>query len=118
MSLPPKDSEEPRPKRARAKEPTFEAALERLEEIVVALEAGDRSLHESLKLFEEGIALTRQCSDRLDFAQRRIDLLTRDAQGRPVLLPFAPGDDPGEAGLPPEEATPGGAGADDDGVES
>lgn len=117
MSLPPKDSEEPRPKRARAKEPTFETALERLEEIVVALEAGDRSLHESLKLFEEGIALTRQCADRLDHAQRRIDLLTRDAQGRPVLLPFAPGDEPAEAGPSPEEA-PGGAGADDDGVES
>ena len=90
MSLPPKDSEEPRPRRSRAKEPSFEAALERLEEIVVALEAGDRPLDESLKLFEEGIALTRQCAARLDHAQRRVDRLMRDAQGQPVLVPFAP----------------------------
>ncbi|HZN03147.1 MAG TPA: exodeoxyribonuclease VII small subunit [Candidatus Polarisedimenticolia bacterium] len=117
MSLPPKDSEEPRARRARAKEPSFEAALERLEEIVVLLEAGDRPLQESLKLFEEGIALTRQCADRLDHAQRRIELLTRDAQGRPVLLPFAPGEEPaGDPGA--DEESGGAAETDDDGVES
>ena len=112
MSLPPKDSE-PRAKRSRAKEPPFEETLERLEEIVVALESGDRPLHESLKLFEEGIALTRQCAARLDHAQRRIDLLMRDAQGQPVLVPFAPeeGPTPDEAGAPAPQA-------DEDGVES
>ena len=92
MSLPPKGSE-PGAKRSRAKEPSFEAALERLEEIVVALESGERPLQESLQLFEEGIALTRQCAARLDHAQRRIDLLMRDAQGQPVLVPYAPGEE-------------------------
>ena len=112
MSLPPKDSEEPRVRRSR-KEPSFEASLERLEEIVVALEAGDRPLHESLKLFEEGIALTRQCAARLDHAQRRIDLLMRDAQGQPVLVPFSPEDE-----APGPDGADAGAAADDDGVES
>ncbi|HEV8201604.1 MAG TPA: exodeoxyribonuclease VII small subunit [Candidatus Polarisedimenticolia bacterium] len=82
----PRKTEGPRPK-----EPSFEDALARLEEIVVALEGGDRPLEESLKLFEEGIALTRQCASRLDHAQRRIDLLSRDARGEPVLVPFDPG---------------------------
>lgn len=84
----PRKTEGPRPK-----EPSFEDALARLEEIVVALEGGDRPLEESLKLFEEGIALTRQCASRLDHAQRRIDLLSRDARGEPVLVPFDPGAD-------------------------
>ncbi|HYV18504.1 MAG TPA: exodeoxyribonuclease VII small subunit [Verrucomicrobiae bacterium] len=84
----PRKPEDPRPQ-----EPSFEAALARLEEIVVALEGGDRPLEESLKLFEEGIALTRQCASRLDHAQRRIDLLSRDARGEPVLVPFDPGAD-------------------------
>lgn len=114
MSIPPKDSEEPRARRSRAKEPTFEAALERLEEIVTALESGDRPLHESLKLFEEGIALTRQCAARLDQAQRRIDLLMRDAQGQPVLVPFAPEEGPRAT----EDADAAGPEADEDGVES
>jgi len=84
----------------RSKEPSFEDALARLEEIVVALEGGDRPLEESLKLFEEGIALTRQCASRLDHAQRRIDLLSRDARGEPVLVPFDPGGETGDAAEP------------------
>jgi exodeoxyribonuclease VII small subunit len=82
---PPQKSKGPR-----RDEPTFEAALARLEEIVVALEGGERPLEESLRLFEEGIALTRRCAARLDHAQRRIDLLSRDARGEPVLAPFEP----------------------------
>ncbi len=99
----PRKTEGPSPK-----EPSFEAALARLEEIVVALEGGDRPLEESLKLFEEGIALTRQCASRLDHAQRRIDLLSRDARGEPVLVPFDPGPDALE-----DEAGRGDAGSDD-----
>jgi exodeoxyribonuclease VII small subunit len=82
-----------KPEGPRRDEPSFEIALARLEEIALALEGGDRPLEESLKLFEEGIALTRQCAARLDHAQRRIDLLSRDARGEPVLVPFDPGPD-------------------------
>ena len=70
----------PRSKKS-AKEPRFEDALGRLEAIVSSLEEGDLSLEESLQLFEEGVRLTRLCSSRLDDAQRRIELLTRNAQG-------------------------------------
>jgi exodeoxyribonuclease VII small subunit len=88
----------------RASEPGFEAVLERLEAIVAALEQGDQPLEESLRLFEEGIGLTRRCAAHLDGARRRIDLLTRDAEGRLDRTPFrlegdgAADDDPaGEA---------------------
>jgi exodeoxyribonuclease VII small subunit len=102
-------------------EPSFEIALARLEEIVVALEGGDRPLEESLRLFEEGIALTRQCAARLDHAQRRIDLLSRDARGEPILVPFDPG--PGAAEEEAAGAETGGPDPDDpdavdDGIES
>jgi len=111
---PPQKSKGPR-----RDEPSFEAALARLEEIVVALEGGDRPLEESLRLFEEGIALTRQCAARLDHAQRRIDLLSRDARGEPILVPFDPGDAPADGDPDATDDTgSGGDGPEDDGVES
>lgn len=88
----------------RSKEPPFEAAVRRLEEIVAALEEGDRPLDESLRLFEEGVALTRQCSRRLDEAQRRIEILTRNADGELETAPFEPeADGGGEPGVPPAD---------------
>ena len=115
---PPRKTEGPR-----TDEPSFEIALARLEEIAVALEGGDRPLEESLKLFEEGIALTRQCAARLDHAQRRIDLLSRDARGEPVLVPFDPGPDATADEPGPKRAGDEGDDTDDpetldDGVES
>lgn len=59
----------------------FEAALERLEQIVDTLEAGTLPLEESLKAFEEGVALARRCARYLEEAEKRIELLTRDASG-------------------------------------
>ncbi|MBI1949831.1 MAG: exodeoxyribonuclease VII small subunit, partial [Acidobacteria bacterium] len=55
-----------------------------------SLEDGDLALEESLRLFEEGVALTRLCAARLEEAQKRIDLLTRNDQGLPKLVPFDP----------------------------
>lgn len=72
----------------KAKEQDFEASLKRLEGIVRSLEEGDLPLEESLRLFEEGVALTRQCAARLDEAQRRIEILTRGENGLPELRPF------------------------------
>ena len=54
---------------------TFEKALARLEEIVSRLEAGDASLDESLKLFEEGAKLSSQCSAMLDKAEQKVSML-------------------------------------------
>jgi exodeoxyribonuclease VII small subunit len=67
---------------------TFEASLEALEQIVQQLESGDLALEKSLELFEQGIRLSRECQERLSQAERRIELLLRDNQGRPVVAPF------------------------------
>lgn len=67
---------------------TFEASLEALERIVQELEQGDLPLEKSLELFEQGIGLSRQCQERLSQAERRIEILLRDNQGRPVVSAF------------------------------
>lgn len=67
---------------------SFEASLEALEQIVKELEHGDLPLEKSLELFEQGIRLSRQCQERLSQAERRIEVLLRDSQGRPVVSAF------------------------------
>lgn len=67
---------------------TFEASLEALEQIVRQLEDGDLPLEKSLELFEHGIRLSRECQERLSQAERRIEVLLRDNQGRPVTAAF------------------------------
>lgn len=71
---------------------TFEASLEALEKIVQELEQGDLALEKSLELFERGIKLSRECQERLSQAERRIELLMRDNQGRPVTSAFEKSD--------------------------
>ena len=60
---------------------TFEESMARLEEIVRTLEGGNATLDESLKLYEEGIALVRVCSSKLDDAEKKIKLLNVTADG-------------------------------------
>ena len=60
---------------------SFEKDLERLEEIVAGLEEGGLPLEESLKQFEEGVALVRQCEKTLKAAERKIDMLVRGESG-------------------------------------
>ena len=67
----------------------FEDCLARLEQIVTALEAGNLPLEESLKVFEEGVTLARQCSRYLDDAERRIEMLVKDDAGSAATAPFA-----------------------------
>lgn len=76
--------------------PTFEAALKQLEEIVQRLEKGELPLEESLKLYEDGIRLSRLCHAKLEEAEGKIEMLMKnargelqaDAQGRPRTKPF------------------------------
>jgi exodeoxyribonuclease VII small subunit len=75
---------------------TFEASLEALEQIVRQLEKGDLPLEKSLELFEQGIRLSRECQERLSQAERRIEVLLRDNQGRPVVRAFEDSDVPPE----------------------
>ena len=67
----------------------FEDCLTRLEQIVSQLEAGNLSLEDSLKVFEEGIGLARHCATYLADAERRIELLAKDDTGALSQKPFA-----------------------------
>ena len=67
---------------------TFEASLEALEQIVRELEQGDLPLEKSLELFEQGIRLSRECQERLSQAERRIEILLKDNQGRTIVSTF------------------------------
>ena len=67
------------------KKQTFENSLKDLEKIVRRLEDGDLSLEESLKLFEDGVKLSRECQERLNQAERRIEVLLKDESGNPAL---------------------------------
>jgi exodeoxyribonuclease VII small subunit len=68
--------------------PRFEEAMARLEAIVHALEAGDLSLDDSLRAFEEGTGLLRFCARRLEETERRIEILTQDEGGGLKAQPF------------------------------
>jgi exodeoxyribonuclease VII small subunit len=72
----------------RKKSINFEDSLSQLEELVNALEAGDLSLEESLKAFEKGIRITRECNEALKEATQRVELLTRNDQGDIEATPF------------------------------
>ena len=78
---------------------SFETGLGKLEGIVEKLERGELSLEESLKLYEEGIRLSRMCHERLQDAEGKIELLMKNARGdlqsaaagEPRSKPFDPG---------------------------
>lgn len=66
------------------KQPDFEQSIAQLEEIVEALEAGDLTLEQSLKHYEQGVALTRGCQDALSQAEQTIKVLS-EKNGEPLL---------------------------------
>ena len=67
---------------------TFEENLQRLEQIVRAMERGDVALEESLKLFQEGTDLVRQCGKLLDDAELQVKKVMTAPNGTPVLEDF------------------------------
>lgn len=71
----------------------FETAMNRLEEIVRAMEQGDLALEVSLQLFEEGTALVQRCNELLGNAELKIAQLMKGADGAPVELEFAHADE-------------------------
>ncbi|MCC6277322.1 MAG: exodeoxyribonuclease VII small subunit [Oligoflexia bacterium] len=67
----------------------FEKSLKRLEEIVHKLEEGELGLEESLKLFEEGVGISRSCNAKLTEAEKKVQvLLSVNDQGQPVTKDF------------------------------
>lgn len=82
MNLPaPKKTEPP-------KKPDFERSLARLEEVVRKLESPQLSLDEAMKLFEEGVSLSRECQKQLEEAEGRVEMLLKKADGKMVAEPF------------------------------
>ncbi len=70
-------------------EQKFEDAFQKLEGIVKKLEEGNLSLEDSLKAFEEGVRLSRFCSKKLDEAEKKVEILLKDSNGRLVAKPFS-----------------------------
>jgi len=81
-------------KRAATKEsekgPSFEQAIQRLEKIVADMESAELPLEDILKKYEEGSRLVRFCSQKLEEAEKKIELLTKNSNGSAVLKPFEP----------------------------
>jgi exodeoxyribonuclease VII small subunit len=75
-------------KKREAQSRSFENSLAALEKIVRELERGDLPLERSLELFEEGVRLSRECQERLNSAERRIELLLHDGEGQPLVSEF------------------------------
>ncbi len=71
----------------------FEQAMARLEAIVAELEKGELSLDESLKIFEEGVRLSKHCLKVLEEAERKIEVLVQDKNGKKQLRAFTAVDD-------------------------
>jgi len=67
----------------------FEKALSRLETIVTELETGELSLDDSLKIFEEGVKLSKTCLKMLDDAERKVEILVQDKDGRKRIQAFS-----------------------------
>lgn len=81
MSSAPKKSEPPH---------SFEGAMDRLEEIVEQMESGKMMLEELIGRYEEGMKLVKVCQERLASAEQRIEIITRNHAGKPVVKNFEP----------------------------
>jgi len=82
---------------AKKSAPSFESALDRIEQIATLMENGELPLEELIVIYEEGLGLFRFCSERLEAAEKRLQTITRDSAGRPQGL--EPVRNPGE--IPP-----------------
>ena len=75
---------------AKEKTPTFEEALERLETLVEAMERGQLALEDLLARYEEGTRLVAFCTEKLAAAEKRIEMVTHAADGKPEIAEFDP----------------------------
>ncbi|MGQ9671266.1 MAG: exodeoxyribonuclease VII small subunit [Desulfosoma sp.] len=72
----------------RKKTESFEEAMKRLEEIVDKLEKGDLPLEEAMEAFTEGVGLVRQCHEKLEEAEKKVQMLVQGEDGRWIATPF------------------------------
>jgi exodeoxyribonuclease VII small subunit len=71
-------------------EANFEQAMKRLEAIVEQMESGELSLEDLIVRYEEGMKLVKVCQERLASAEQRIEIITRNSAGKPVVRKFEP----------------------------
>ena len=69
---------------------SFEEALQRLETLVDVMERGQLALEELLERYEEGTRLAALCTEKLAAAEKRIEMITRNAAGEAQVVPFDP----------------------------
>ena len=81
-----------------AESEAYDALVARLERVVGELEGGKLSLEQSIEKFAEGVRLVREAQRKLDEAERRVEILLRDADGTQQAVPF----DPEASGTPGE----------------
>ena len=74
-------------------EKSFEQSLKQLEQIVQDLEEGDLPLEKAIKKFEDGIKLSKNCSEKLDETEKRIMLLIKEQNGDITEKPFVQKED-------------------------
>jgi exodeoxyribonuclease VII small subunit len=68
----------------------FEQAMKRLEEIVEQMESGDLPFEDLIVRYEEGMKLVKVCQERLASAEEKIEIITRNSAGKPVVKEFEP----------------------------
>lgn len=68
--------------------PTLETAMQRVSEIVASMESGELPLEKLIESYEEGTSLVKMCQEKLDAAEKRIQIIARNARGEAVLEDF------------------------------
>ena len=77
--------------------------MDRLEEIVEQMESGKMMLEELIVRYEEGMKLVKICQDRLASAEQRIEIITRNSAGKPIVKEFEPAMEKEREGRPEEK---------------
>ena len=74
--------------KSETKPPSLETAIERINAIVAEMEVGTLPLDTLIARYEEGLGLVKNCQEKLDAAEKRIQIIARDAKGRAALTDF------------------------------
>src|SRR5207247_4655700 len=94
-------SSKPKPREA---ELNFEGAMDRLEKIVEQMESGKLPLEDLIVRYEEGMKLVKICQERLANAEQKIEIITRNSAGKPVIKEFEPAQEPATPEKAPAES--------------
>ena len=76
------------PNKSEKSQPSLESAMQRISEIVTAMESGDLPLEKLIESYEEGIGLVKTCQETLDAAEKRIQIIARNARGEVSVEDF------------------------------